>query len=206
GIQSTQRVEVMNRLIKEGVKITSSLYELHQHIQILLDNEAKGFARTKHYDFNNIQQQATNIIIPDFYIIEQIHGTNICSATNQQVANKKVKYAKGFGKMKRLLLNLALDFEFNEVLINIITLFTNQKMSARNIDDESSLDQLESIIINDPLVTKHREWPPTKVPLSNIDSNNSYASGENKRKYVYNICGGSEHNARICKQINDSEE
>ncbi|RIB17107.1 hypothetical protein C2G38_2188226 [Gigaspora rosea] len=129
-------------------------------------------------------------------------------------------------------LNLALDFGFDEELINMITLFTNQKMSARNIDDESSLDQL---IINDPLVTKHRERPLTKrlksssenqshegpayinhamnpqdpnlrVPLSNIDSNSSHAPGENKRKYVCNICGGSGHNARTCKQNNDNEE
>ncbi|RIB19399.1 hypothetical protein C2G38_2036095 [Gigaspora rosea] len=165
------------------------------------------------------QQQATDIIIPDLHIIEQIRGANICSTTNQQVANKKVKYAKGFGKMKKAL-NLTLDFGFNEELINIITLFTDQKMSARNIDNKSSLDQLDSIIINDPLVTKHCGWPPTKrlksssedqnhegpayinhamnpqdpnlwVPLSNIDSNNSYASG---------------HNAHTCKQNNDNEE
>ncbi|CAG8829779.1 41668_t:CDS:2, partial [Gigaspora margarita] len=180
------------------------------------------------------QQQATDIIIPDLHIIEQIHGTNICSATNQQVANKKVKYAKGFGKMKKAL-NLALDFGFDEKLINMITLFTDQKMSARNIDDKSSLDQLESIIINDPLVTKHRGRPATKrlksssenqshegpayinhamnpqdsnlqIPLSNIDLNNSYASGENKRKYVCNICDGLGHNACTCKQNNDSKE
>ncbi|CAG8600205.1 3484_t:CDS:2 [Cetraspora pellucida] len=31
----------MNRLIKEGVKSTSSLCDLHKHIQNLLDNEAK---------------------------------------------------------------------------------------------------------------------------------------------------------------------
>src|SRR5260364_238608 len=37
GAQSTQRVEVMNRLIKEGVKSTSSLRALHEHIQNLLD-------------------------------------------------------------------------------------------------------------------------------------------------------------------------
>ncbi|CAG8824624.1 40382_t:CDS:2 [Gigaspora margarita] len=164
------------------------------------------------------QQQATDIIIPDLHIIEQIRSANICSATNQQVANKKVKYAKGFGKMKKAL-NLALVW----------------KMSARNIDDESSLDQLESIIINNPLVTKHRGWPLTKrlksssenqsheglayinhamnpqdpnlwVPLSNIDSNNSHASGENKRKYICNICGGSGHNACTCKQNNYSEK
>ncbi|RIB02727.1 hypothetical protein C2G38_2049842 [Gigaspora rosea] len=119
------------------------------------------------------QQQATDIIIPDLHIIEQIRGANICSTTNQQVANKK-------------------------------------RMSARNINDKSSLDQLGSIIINDPLVTKHRGQSPTKrlksssenqsheepayinyamnpqdsnlrVPLSNIDSNSSHAPGENEK-------------------------
>ncbi|RIB24400.1 hypothetical protein C2G38_2031898 [Gigaspora rosea] len=175
------------------------------------------------------QQQATDIIIPDLHIIEQIHAANICSTPNQQVANKKVKYAKGFGKMKKALI-LAWNFGFDEELINMITLFTNQKMSARNINDESSLDQLESIIINDPLVTKYHGRPPTKrlksssenqshegpayinhamnpqdpnlqVPLSNIDLNSSHASGENKRKYVCNICSRSEHNTCTCKQI-----
>ena len=41
GIQSTQRIEVMNRLIKEGVNNTSSLCNLYEQIQKLLDNEAK---------------------------------------------------------------------------------------------------------------------------------------------------------------------
>ncbi|CAG8713685.1 42776_t:CDS:2 [Gigaspora margarita] len=195
-------------------------------------------ALIKDIDHNDIVEIweviATDIIIPDFHIIEQICGTNICSATNQQIANNKVKYAKGFGKMKKAL-NLALDFGFNEELINMITLFTDQKMSARNIDDESSLDQLESIIINNSLVTKHCGWPPAKrlksssenqsheepayinyamnpqdpnlqVPLSNIDSNNSYASSENKEKYVYNICSRSGYNAYTCKQNDDSEK
>ncbi|CAG8731223.1 11168_t:CDS:2 [Gigaspora rosea] len=41
GMQSTQHVEVMNRLIKEGIRSTSSLHNLNENIQHLLDNEAK---------------------------------------------------------------------------------------------------------------------------------------------------------------------
>ena len=41
GIQSTQRVEVMNRLIKEGTSSTLSLCNLHNQTQKLLDNEAQ---------------------------------------------------------------------------------------------------------------------------------------------------------------------
>ncbi|CAG8467164.1 11486_t:CDS:2, partial [Gigaspora rosea] len=284
----------MNRLIKEGVKRTSSLHELHQHIQILLDNESK-WARHNNYlnsistnqapsiiesifskvvelrsrddiqglqvhlDYDNVarrwyrddlqdtgleilqrqsimisttfQQQVTEIIVPDLHIIKQIRGVNTYSATNQQLCNKKVRYAKGFGKMKKAL-NLALDFGFDEELINMITLFVDKKM---NINDESGSDQLGLTIINDLLVTKHRGRSPTKrlksssenqshdelahihhamnpqdpnlrIPLSNIDPNNSHATDENRRKYVCNICGGSGHNARTCKQNNDSVE
>ncbi|RIB09437.1 hypothetical protein C2G38_2044324 [Gigaspora rosea] len=177
------------------------------------------------------QQQVTEIIVPDLHIIKQIRGVNTYSATNQQLCNKKVRYAKGFGKMKKAL-NLALDFGFDEELINMITLFVDKKM---NINDESGSDQLGLTIINDLLVTKHRGRSPTKrlksssenqshdelahihhamnpqdpnlrIPLSNIDPNNSHATDENRRKYVCNICGGSGHNARTCKQNNDSVE
>ncbi|CAG8561775.1 26144_t:CDS:2 [Gigaspora rosea] len=41
GIQSTQRVEVMNRLIKDGIRSTSLLYNLYENIQKLLDNKAQ---------------------------------------------------------------------------------------------------------------------------------------------------------------------
>ncbi|RIB13328.1 hypothetical protein C2G38_2198148 [Gigaspora rosea] len=60
------------------------------------------------------------------------------------------RYIKGFDKMKKAL-NLVLDFIFDKELINMITLFVNQKMSIENINDKSSSNQLELIIINDPL-------------------------------------------------------
>ncbi|CAG8845593.1 31955_t:CDS:1, partial [Gigaspora margarita] len=86
--------------------------------------------------------------------------------------NKKVKYAKGFGKIKKAL-NLALDFGFDEELINMITFFTDQKISAKNINNKSSLDQLESIIINNSLVTKHHRQALTKK-LKSSSENQSY--------------------------------
>ncbi|RIB10465.1 hypothetical protein C2G38_2250743 [Gigaspora rosea] len=96
------------------------------------------------------QQHATEIIVPDLHITEQIQCVNTYSATNQQLYNKKVRYAKRFGKMKKAL-NLELDFGFDK-----------EKMSIENINDESSSDQLELMIINDPLVTKHCGRPLTK--------------------------------------------
>ncbi|CAI2170949.1 7172_t:CDS:2 [Funneliformis geosporum] len=41
GIQSTQRVEVINCLIKEATSNTTLLYNLHDQAQKILDNEAK---------------------------------------------------------------------------------------------------------------------------------------------------------------------
>ncbi|RIB24817.1 hypothetical protein C2G38_2031590 [Gigaspora rosea] len=42
-----------------------------------------------------------------------------------------------------------------------------------------------------------------RMPLSNVNTNNNQSVNNNieesKRKYVYNVCGGSEHNAHTCK-------
>ena len=55
----------MNRLIKEGVKSTSSLCNLHEQIQKLLDNEAKW---SRHNSYLNAlpTNQALSIIEPIF--------------------------------------------------------------------------------------------------------------------------------------------
>ncbi|CAG8585916.1 6067_t:CDS:2 [Scutellospora calospora] len=142
------------------------------------------------------------MIYPDLHIIEQIR-----------------------------VLNFALDLECGEELISMITQFVDQKKSLlEGIDNESTqLNQLEHIVVNNPLVTKRHGQPPTKrlkssseaqgykgqehsnhainpldpnlrIPLSNISSNNSHAIEESKRKYVCNVYGEVEHNAYTCKQ------
>ncbi|CAG8548192.1 6837_t:CDS:2, partial [Dentiscutata heterogama] len=268
GIQSTQRVEVMNRLIKDGIRYTLSLRSLHEHIQNLLDNEAhqmlsvveslflqvsnilklyltpyilaiqlqqiagsllyrarlrpmedilelqenlqldydSGFlenqldrpqnsiiALIKDINLSDIieiwkliylssqdirledlqpqsikistmfQQTATNIAVPDFYIIEKIRDTNIYIIKNQQVANKKARYANGFGRMKKALI-IALELGYEEELIYIMSSFINQKKSAiENIDNENiQPSESQQIIVMDPLVVKHHGRPPIK--------------------------------------------
>ncbi|UZO09723.1 uncharacterized protein OCT59_029938 [Rhizophagus irregularis] len=65
GIQSTQRVEVMNRLIKEGTSSISSLCNLHEQIQKLLDNEAQ-WSRHNAYLQSLPTNQTPSIIEPIF--------------------------------------------------------------------------------------------------------------------------------------------
>ncbi|CAG8572420.1 5445_t:CDS:2 [Gigaspora rosea] len=107
------------------------------------------------------QQHATEIIVPDLHITEQIQCVNTYSATNQQLYNKKVRYAKRFGKMKKAL-NLELDFGFD-------------KETKKFFRDQS----------HDELVHIHHAMNSQnfnlRIPLSNIDPNNSHAIGENKK-------------------------
>ncbi|RIB13878.1 hypothetical protein C2G38_2196670 [Gigaspora rosea] len=42
------------------------------------------------------QQKASDTIVSDLYIIEQIQGANVYDAKHKQVVSKKVKYANGF--------------------------------------------------------------------------------------------------------------
>ncbi|CAG8550152.1 90_t:CDS:2 [Gigaspora rosea] len=106
------------------------------------------------------QQTATNIVVPDFHIIDEIRGTNVHIMKNRQVVNKKVRYANGFGKMKKAL-NIALDLGCEEELIYIMTRFIDQKKSAiENIDNESIESQKPTVM--DPLVVKHRGQPRSR--------------------------------------------
>ncbi|CAG8753034.1 1630_t:CDS:2 [Cetraspora pellucida] len=180
------------------------------------DQQDKGLEVLQHQNINismTFQQNNTNMIYPDLHIIEQIRGSTY-NKKNQQLASKKIKYANGFGKMKKAL-NFVLNLGCEEELISMITQFVDQKKSLLEV-------------VNDPLVTKCRGRPPTKrlkssseaqgykgqahsnhainppdpnlrIPLSNISSNNSHAIEESKRKYVCNVCGKVGHNARTCK-------
>jgi hypothetical protein len=55
----------MNRLIKEGVNSTSSLCNLHEQVQKLLDNEAR-WSRYNSYLNTLLINQALSIIEPIF--------------------------------------------------------------------------------------------------------------------------------------------
>ncbi|CAG8676181.1 8214_t:CDS:2 [Gigaspora rosea] len=88
-IQSTQRVEVINRLIKEGIRSTCSLHDLHQHIQNLLDNEAK-WARHNSYMNSLSTNQALSIVASVFpKVLEMLKlyvTPHILAVQEQQIA------------------------------------------------------------------------------------------------------------------------
>ncbi|CAG8791417.1 2951_t:CDS:2 [Gigaspora margarita] len=121
-------------------------------------------------------QNVLNSIVSDFHIIEQIRSNNMLNTKDQQIINKKVKYANGFEKMKKAL-NTALDLEYEKELINISTCFINQKVSIyENFNNENaSSDQSEQIIIMDSLVVKHRGQPATKRLKSSSEINGHQA-------------------------------
>ncbi|RIB09079.1 hypothetical protein C2G38_2044622 [Gigaspora rosea] len=175
--------------------------------------------------FQQNKQNNADIIVSDLHILEQIRDSRMHDA---KVINKKVRYANGFGKMKKAL-NIALDLGYEEELINMITRFINLMTSTENNNSESNPFEVEEMMILDLLVIKHRGQPPTKrlkssselqgykglvqnyqamnpqdpnirMPLSNVNANNVNNNiEESKRKYVCNVCGGSGHNARTCK-------
>jgi hypothetical protein len=97
GIQSTQRVEVMNRLIKEGSNGSSSLCNLHNQIQVLLDEEAK-WARHNTYLQSLPTNQAPSIIDPIFSNIDELMKRyltpHILSVQRQQILGSLLYRAK----------------------------------------------------------------------------------------------------------------
>ncbi|CAG8849969.1 180_t:CDS:1 [Gigaspora margarita] len=144
------------------------------------------------------QQNYADIIVSDLHILEQIRDSRM---HDTKVINKKVRYANGFGKMKKAL-NIALDLGCEEELINMITRFINLMTFTENNNNESNPFEVEEMIVLDPLVIKHCEWPLTKrlkssselqdhkglvhnyqamnpqdsnirMPLSNINTNNT---------------------------------
>ncbi|RIB21173.1 hypothetical protein C2G38_2034611 [Gigaspora rosea] len=179
--------------------------------------------------FQQNKQNNADIIVSDLHILDQIRDYRMHDA---KVINKKVRYANGFGKMKKAL-NIALDLGCKEELINMITRFINLMTSTENNINESNPFEVEEMMVLDPLVIKHHERPTMKrlksssklqghkglvqnyqamnsqdsnirMPLSNVNTNNNRSVNNNieesKRKYVCNVCGGSGHNARTCKQ------
>ena len=100
------------------------------------------------------QQESVNLIIPDLHIIGEIRGGDLHNAEICLVVDKKVRYANGFGKMKKAL-NIALDLGCEEELINIITGFIDQKkILLENINNDNNDNTYPRMIILDPLVTK----------------------------------------------------
>lgn len=101
GVQSTQRVEVMNRLIKEGTGSTSSLCNLNVQVQKLLDNEAQ-WARHNMYLQSLPTNQAPSIIEPIFLkvveLMKKYLTPHILSVQQQQILGSLLYRAKIISK------------------------------------------------------------------------------------------------------------
>ncbi|CAG8650226.1 21423_t:CDS:2, partial [Cetraspora pellucida] len=125
-----------------------------------------------------IKNWATNIIILDLHIIEQIRNTNVYNAKGQQIANKKIRYANGFRKMKKAL-NTALDLGCKQKLINMVTCFVDQKkFELENINNEDTHSgQPEEMQSHKELAHNYSainlQDPNLRVPLSIVNSNSN---------------------------------
>ncbi|CAG8825503.1 22890_t:CDS:1, partial [Cetraspora pellucida] len=108
------------------------------------------------------QQNTSSVIVSDLHIIKQIRDNDMFSAKSQQIVNKKVRYANGFGKMKKAL-NTALDLGCEKELINLITSFIDQKVSIyENRNEDSRSNQSELLVVMDPLVVNVVDGHPVK--------------------------------------------
>ncbi|RIB16246.1 hypothetical protein C2G38_2190456 [Gigaspora rosea] len=118
---------------------------------------------------------------------------------NLQEANKKIKYANGFGKLKKAL-NFALNNGCEQELINLITCFIEQKKSAiESINNENIQDiQSEQMAIVDHLVTKHRGCPATKRLKSSSES-----QSHKEPAHTYHSITSQDHNLRMPLSVID---
>ncbi|CAG8538387.1 20328_t:CDS:2 [Cetraspora pellucida] len=99
-----------------------------------------------------LDQNASDIIVLNLYIIEQIRDANLYNTKHKQLVSKKVIYANRFGKLKKAL-NLVLNLGCVKELMNMVTQFIDQKKSKhKNLNNKSS--QHKQKVIVDPLVTK----------------------------------------------------
>ncbi|CAG8828174.1 41590_t:CDS:2, partial [Gigaspora margarita] len=102
------------------------------------------------------QNANTNsIVVPDLHILDKFRAPYTFTPEIKQHAQKKVKYASGFGKAKKAL-NLALDMGCKD-----------EKSSISNANNEN----IESLCILDPLVVKLHGCPSNKRIKSSAKNN-----------------------------------
>ncbi|CAG8819066.1 37014_t:CDS:2, partial [Gigaspora margarita] len=155
-----------NKMTKFHVRLVSR----HWYLDDQQDKKFEALQQESIGISTMFQQKASDIIVSDFHIIEQIRGANMGNAEQKQIISKKVIYASRFSKMKKAL-NLVLDFGYKKELLNMIARFINQKKAMlENINDEGI--QTESEFVMDPLVTKFYEHPSTKRLKSSSEAQN----------------------------------
>lgn len=138
-----------------------------QYIQTIQD---KSIGVTTQFQQNNNDE----ILITDLHIFNQIRIPNTFTADIKQCLQRKVKYAHGFGKMKKAL-NLALDLGCEDEIIDIINRFIDQKKNTIN----DTTNESECMQILDPIVQKRRGRPPNKRIKSSSESNSRHVNTKN---------------------------
>lgn len=135
-----------------------------------LQNETAEVVTQFQQDNNN------EILIADLHIFNQFRMPDTFTIDIKQCLQRKVKYAYGFGKMKKAL-NLALDLGCEDEIFNMINGFINCKKNT--IEETNNENKEENLQILDPIVQKQRGRPPNKWIKSASESNSCHASTKN---------------------------
>ncbi|CAB4473728.1 unnamed protein product [Rhizophagus irregularis] len=120
------------------------------------------------------QNNNEEISIADLHIFNQLRIPDTFTTNIKQCLQRKVKYAYGFGKMKKAL-NLALDLGCEDEIINMINRFIDQKKKPINDTNNEN----ENVQILDPVVQKRRGHPPNKRIKSATKSNSYHVNTKN---------------------------
>ncbi|UZO09960.1 uncharacterized protein OCT59_030169 [Rhizophagus irregularis] len=142
-----------------------------QYIQANLQDETVGIVTQFQQNDNN------TALVTDLHIFKQLRIPDVFTNNIKQCLQRKVKYAYGFGKMKKAL-NLALDLGCENEIIDMINKFINCK---KNIIKDANNDENneENLQILDPIVQKRRGRPPNKRIKSASETNSRHVSTKN---------------------------
>ncbi|CAB4487061.1 hypothetical protein RhiirA1_475622 [Rhizophagus irregularis] len=120
--------------------------------------------------------QAILVIVADLHIFNQLRVLETFTSDIKQCSQKKVKYAYGFGKMKKTL-NLALDMGCKNEIIDMINGFIDQKKAI--IKDTNITNDEANFQILDPVVQKRYGYPPNKQIKLASESNSRHVNTKN---------------------------
>ncbi|CAB5370266.1 unnamed protein product [Rhizophagus irregularis] len=135
-----------------------------------LQNETAEVVTQFQQDNNN------EVIVADLHIFNQLRVPETFTPDIKQCLQRKVKYAYGFGKMKKAL-NLALDMGCENEIIDMINGFIDRKKTI--IEDTNVTNDEANFQILDPVVQKRRGRPPNKRIKSASESNSRHVSTKN---------------------------
>ena len=138
-----------------------------QCIQANLQDETVGIVTQFQQDNSN------EVLATDLHIFNQLRVPDTFTMDVKQCLQRKVKYAYGFGKMKKAL-NLALDLGCENEIIDMVNGFIDRKKN--DIEDVNGENEEANLQILDPLVQKRRGRPANKRIKSSSESNSRYVT------------------------------